>query len=383
MSQALLPTGCYDLLPPYARQETQLSSQLLDVFESYGYEQVSPPLLEFSDNLLAGRGASLSDQIFRVMDPAALKVMGIRPDMTLQIARIASSRLADAARPLRLCYHGLIMRMKAQALSSYRQLRQVGIELIGVSHPQADAEVVMVAAHALRRIGIVDLSIDISLPPLVTQLLNDTPLSEETREQLLKAVQQKDTAAVASYPFDQRDLLIALMKVSGPARNALASLARIKLPASIEGKVAELVTVVDAVLAEAPDHWNITLDITETTAMNYHTGPCFSFFLPGSSVEIGRGGRYTIQSAAGNESATGFTLYLETVMASIPAPTPAKKILLSPGTPRADLERLQQEGYITIQGVHLAIPLQEQAQALGCMALFSDGILQPVTGKKS
>src|ERR1700676_719395 len=99
MSKTLLPTGCYDLLPPQARQESELSSALLSVFESFGYEQVAPPLLEYSESLLSGRGASLSPQIFRVMDSGTHKVMGLRADITLQIARIAASRLAHAARP--------------------------------------------------------------------------------------------------------------------------------------------------------------------------------------------------------------------------------------------------------------------------------------------
>src|SRR3954466_4106982 len=102
MSKMLLPSGCYDLLPPDARHESELSHALLSTFESYGYEQVSPPLLEYSENLLAGRGAALSPYTFRVMDPGAHKVMGLRADITLQIARIASSRLAHAPRPLRL-----------------------------------------------------------------------------------------------------------------------------------------------------------------------------------------------------------------------------------------------------------------------------------------
>src|ERR1700722_15652438 len=100
MTKTLLPTGCYDLLPPQARQESELSSALLSVFESFGYAQVSPPLLEYSDGLGAGRGAARSPQIFRVMDPEAHKVMGLRADITLQIARIAVSRLGHAPRPL-------------------------------------------------------------------------------------------------------------------------------------------------------------------------------------------------------------------------------------------------------------------------------------------
>src|SRR5690606_36147989 len=127
---------------------SELSSALLSVFESFGYEQVSPPLLEYSDNLLTGRGAELSPQIFRVMDPGVHKVMGVRADITLQIARIAMSRLATAPRPLRLSYNGLILRMQGEQLKGDRQLRQAGIELIGASSPEADAEVILVAATA-------------------------------------------------------------------------------------------------------------------------------------------------------------------------------------------------------------------------------------------
>lgn len=134
MSKTLLPAGCYDVLPPFARQESELSAGLLSTFESFGYEQVSPPLIEYSESLLSGRGAALASQIFRLMDPDAHKVMGLRADITLQIARIATSRLAEAPRPLRLCYHGLILRMKGEQLKSDRQLRQAGIELIGPAY---------------------------------------------------------------------------------------------------------------------------------------------------------------------------------------------------------------------------------------------------------
>ena len=102
MMKTLLPPGCYDVLPPHARAESTLSARILDIFASYGYEQVAPPLLEYSDHLLAGRGAALSSQMFRVMDPTAHRVMAIRPDITLQIARIASGPLADTPRPLRV-----------------------------------------------------------------------------------------------------------------------------------------------------------------------------------------------------------------------------------------------------------------------------------------
>ena len=194
--KTLLPSGCYDFLPPYARQESEISGKLLSIFEQFGYEQVSPPLIEYSDNLLSGRGNSLSSQIFRVMDSASNKVMGIRADITMQVARIARTRLAHAPRPLRLCYNGLIMRMNGEQLNPNRQLHQAGIELIGASSAQADAEVIIVAAEALKKVGIKKISIDLNLAEIVPSLLATEKLEEEQARDLLAAIAHKDVAAL-------------------------------------------------------------------------------------------------------------------------------------------------------------------------------------------
>src|SRR5690606_23023687 len=106
-----------------------------------------------------------------VMDLHANKVMGLRADITLQIARIAAGRLGTAPRPLRLCYNGLILRMKGEDFRGDRQLRQAGIELIGAASPEADAEIIRVAAGALKRAGIRQLSIDLNLPGIAHDLL--------------------------------------------------------------------------------------------------------------------------------------------------------------------------------------------------------------------
>ncbi len=380
MSQSLLPNGCYDLLPPYARQESVLSYKLLEIFHRYGYEQVSPPLLEFSDNLLSGRGAGLSEQIFRVMDPAALKVMGIRPDITLQIARIAGGRLADAPRPLRLCYDGMILRMKAQGIKSERQFRQVGIELVGIPHPDADAEVIMVAAQALKQIGIDALCIDISLPTLVSTLIAESSLSETAKQSLLLAIQQKDLSAVRGYSFTHKELLLAMMQLPHSAKAALTKLQTMAIPEALKASMDELVSVASSVLAQAPASWQVTLDITEASAMNYHSGPCFSFFLPGSSLEIGRGGRYTIEHASGSESATGFTLYVDTVQSSLPPLAEARKILVAQTATPEEIQQLHRDGYLTLRALSGHGDLLHQAKHLGCEAVFAQGKLQPLTG---
>ena len=140
-------------------------------FAAHGYERVKPPLLEFEDSLLAGSGADLAEQTFRLMDPDTRRMMGLRADMTPQIARIASTRLAGAARPLRLSYSGQCLRVHGGQLAPERQMTQAGIELIGTDSPAADAEIVLVGAEALASLGLARVSFDLTLPPLVAPSL--------------------------------------------------------------------------------------------------------------------------------------------------------------------------------------------------------------------
>ncbi len=242
---------------------------MLSVFEGFGYEQVSPPLLEYSESLLAGRGASLSPKIFRVMDPGAHKVMGIRADITLQIARIAASRLAHAPRPLRLCYNGLILRMQGEQLKAERQLRQAGIELIGAASPDADAEVILVAAEALKKAGITQLSIDLNLPGIVGSLLASEKLSNEQAEKLFAAVKHKDVSTLKTLSFGYRDTLIGLIASAGPADAAMTAIGRLDLPESARRQLRDLQEVVELLKEAGGPQWTLTIDVTENRGLAF------------------------------------------------------------------------------------------------------------------
>jgi len=369
MSKALLPSGCYDLLPPVARHESELSHLLLSTFESHGYEQVSPPLLEYSENLLAGRGAALSPYTFRVMDPTAHKVMGLRADITLQIARIAETRLAHAPRPLRLSYNGLILRMQGEQLKNDRQLRQAGIELIGASSPEADAEVILVAAGALRKAGIGALSIDINLPGIVASLLASEKLDSDQLKLLFEAVSCKDLSTLSTLQFSYRDSLVGLMQSAGPAAAALAAISRLDLPESARAQLRELQSVVQILAGSAPPEWTLTVDITENRGLDYHSGICFSIFIPGAACEVGRGGRYLIQDT----QATGFTLYVETLRELLPEPRRQQRIFVAEGIAGGQAQALQAEGYVTVFGLPEFSRAEDEAKRLGCEWIFKDG----------
>jgi len=368
--KTLLPPGCYDVLPPFARQESRLSSAILDIFASYGYEQVSPPLLEYSDNLLAGRGAELSRQMFRVMDPTAHRVMAIRPDITLQIARIAGNLLKDSPRPLRLCYNGLILRLQGEQLKNDRQLRQAGIELIGASSPAADAEVIIIAARALAKVGITHFTIDLNLPSIVAALVAEDVLGADEVQILTDALAHKNTAAFDKLPLTYKTALTVLVENAGDAQTALRVIETLDLPDSARELCRNLREVVTLIEQQKEPGCTITVDATESQGYAYHSGVGFTIFVPGVAHEVGRGGRYRVEG----EDATGFTLYVETLRSLLPAPVAQEKVLVAAGTGKQECESLQSKGYASVY----ALPggeLMQQARALGCTYIFEKGKL--------
>ena len=183
---ALLPAGLRDLLPPDAETEAAAVETLMDVFAGHGYQRVKPPLLEFEASLLSGSGAAIAEQTFRLMDPDSQRMMGPRADTTPQVARIATTRLINAPRPLRLSYAGQCLRVRGSELAPDRQIAQAGIELIGQDSPEADAEIVLVAAEALDSVGLTRVSFDLTLPTLVPTLMDDAGIAGAQRGALVR-----------------------------------------------------------------------------------------------------------------------------------------------------------------------------------------------------
>src|SRR5947199_8302668 len=132
---ALLPAGLYDLLPPEAEIEAALTARLMGVFAAHGYQRVKPPLVEFEDTLLAGPGTAMASDTFRTMDPISHRMVGVRADMTPQVARIAATRLLHRPRPLRLSYAGQVLRVRGSAMRPEPPIGQAGAALMGAGGP--------------------------------------------------------------------------------------------------------------------------------------------------------------------------------------------------------------------------------------------------------
>lgn len=365
---ALLPYGLRDLLPPDAETEAASVGALMAVFAAHGYERVKPPLIEFEDSLLAGAGAAMADQIFRVMDPDTHRMLGIRADMTPQVARIATTRMAHMPRPLRLSYAGQCLRLQAQAPAADRQVAQAGIELIGADSAVADAETVLVAAEALAALGLDRISIDLTLPMLAPALLDGAGLTGPARQALAHALDRKDAAAVRDQGGALAPLLTRLLEVAGPVAPALVALAKLDLPPAAAGLVDRLRAVVAAIVTQNPA-LRLTLDPIEFRGFAYHTGVCATFYALGRHEMLGRGGAYR----SGEEPATGITLFPDAVLRACAPGSRRTRVFVPAGTPGSVGAALRAQGYATVAALGSDNPAW-----LGCTHIVRDGTAVPL-----
>ena len=367
---ALLPTGMYDLLPPEAEIEARIMARLMATLTAHGYEWVKPPLVEFEDTLLSGVGAAMAASTFRIMDPASHRMIGVRADMTPQIARIAATRLADAPRPLRLSYAGQVLRVTGSEIRPERQVGEVGAELIGAAGPAADVEAIAVAGEALAAIGVPHLSVDITLPTLVPAVAEAYGIPDVRAAALRAALDHKDTAAVAAIAGEAGELLGHLLAAAGPAASTLAALDCLDLPARARIERARLGTVLDGLSAAAPK-LKVTVDPVENRGFEYHTGISFTFFAGSSGTlgplgELGRGGRYQAGYPAAPEPATGFTLYTDTILRTLPHAGALARLLLPFGADSARARELREAGWITVAALEPVGNWRAEARRLGC-----------------
>jgi ATP phosphoribosyltransferase regulatory subunit len=361
---ALLPAGLHDLLPPDAEREAALVECAMGVFKAHGYERVKPPLAEFEESLLSGVGRAWSLQTFRLLDPDSQRMMAIRADMTLQVARLSATRLIKAPRPLRLSYSGEVLRVGGAQLSPERQFRQIGCELIGSLEPGADAEIIVLATDALHRLGVRGLSIDLNLPTLVPLIFAAYGITGEVERQLAAALTHRDRSVAGAAP-QVGPLLLALLEIAGPADAALKKLEAVHLPESARPTRDRLIETVRIIRQTHPE-LKLTVDPLERQGFEYQTGLSFTIFARGVRRELGRGGRYRIGGDAGGEPAVGFSLFADALARAAPHLEKVRRVFLPLGTTPADAHRLRKEGWATITGLTCADDNRAEAKRLGC-----------------
>ncbi|MDP4605000.1 MAG: ATP phosphoribosyltransferase regulatory subunit, partial [Erythrobacter sp.] len=244
----LLPEGLEDRLPLEAARITAAMRACLDVLDAHGYDRVRPPLLEFEASLagrMAGAVAGEARAMFRFVDPASLRTLALRSDITPQIGRIAATSMAGAARPLRLAYCGDTVVIKASQLDPARERLQLGAELIGADSVAAASEAVMLAVEALQAAGLTGISVDFTLPDLVDTLsARALPLAPEQIEAVRRELDTKDAGGLkaaggAAY--------LPLLYATGPFASALAALREVDAGGALKSRLDGLAAIAAAV----------------------------------------------------------------------------------------------------------------------------------------
>ncbi len=361
--KGLLPTGLSDLLAPHAAMDAQAMDAVLSCFAHFGYQRIKPPLLEFEQSLLAdGPGAKLADQTFRLLDPISRRMMGLRADMTAQIARISGTRLADQARPLRLAYGGEVMRVVPDVLNPERQLVQAGAEIIGRDDEGAVTEIILVGMRALKQAGLEGLTIDLGCPHLAELVAGDelSCMDAGLKSQLIEAIANRDLSALSGLPVAAAGQLASILEASGASPQSLRALCG-GLPAHAGGRLSAYLDVAEALAGLIPDA-ALTLDPLDMQGLGYHTTLSFSVFAGSVRGAVARGGAYR---TGYDEAAVGLSVYMERVLRGLSAPEPAPVIYIPAALGFAVGLGFVGRGRHIIYGTSAA-DTDKEARALGC-----------------
>lgn len=292
----LLPAGIDEILPAEAQVMEGLRRELLDLYRGWGYELVIPPFIDYLDSLLTGTGHDLDLQTFKLTDQVTGRLLGVRADMTPQVARIDAHHLRRES-PTRLCYLGTVLHTRSDGFAGTRSPMQLGAEIYGHSGVASDAEILRLVVLTLRLAGIEGTYLDLGHVGIFRGLARQAGLAEIQEQALFEVLQRKAIPELAE--------LLTRFGVGGAPRRMLLELAELNGDDALERARYALALAQPAVLA-ALDHlaglaeelkrWlpevPVHFDLAELRGYHYKTGMVFAAFVPGWGMEIARGGRY-------------------------------------------------------------------------------------------
>jgi ATP phosphoribosyltransferase regulatory subunit len=315
MRKWVLPDFVEDVLPPTAAHMERTRRALLDAFATHGYELVNPPLIEHLDALLTGTGRDLEHNTFKLIDPLSGKLLGVRPDITPQVARIDASYFPDDE-SRRFCYAGEVLRTHA-SLGASRALMQVGAELFGDATVNGDVEIVKLMIEAARVVNASPLLLDCGHVGVFKAVAKHFELSPKATAAVDAALAAKSASALDSIKtlsVEARGVFAALTTLFGPAKTVLQR-ARAVLPRNVDITAAlDQLEAVAAAIAESGAQ--CSLDLADLPGLDYHTGLVFVAYLQNNSHAahvVARGGRYDgvgevfMQGNKAGRPATGFS----------------------------------------------------------------------------
>jgi ATP phosphoribosyltransferase regulatory subunit len=330
-----LPDGVEEVLPAQAASVERLRRQLLDLYRSWGYQLVIPPLMEFTESLLIGMGADIDLLTFKMTDQLSGRTLGIRADITPQVARIDAHSLAQEGTS-RLCYAGSTLNTRPKTLMASRTPIQLGAELYGDESLAADLEIIRLMLETLHVAGLKNLSLDLGHVGVYKAVIAEAGLNEEQERTVFDALQRKSVpdleVALADAAPEIMQLIISLAGLHGPEQ--VLDKARELLAHSAPAAIAAIDTLADAAAEIRALHpeLDIYFDLSELRGYHYHTGIVFAAYVPGHGQALANGGRYNDVGAVFGRArpATGFATDLKALMNLLPAQTQESAAISAP-----------------------------------------------------
>ena len=355
MPNWLLPEHIADVLPSEARKIEELRRLMLDNFRLYGYELVMPPLLEYVDSLLTGAGKDTDLRTFKLVDQISGRMLGLRADMTIQVARI-DAHLLNRDSVTRLCYAGSVLHTRPSGLHATREPLQIGAEIYGHAGLEADAEIQELALASLAMAGFAHVRLDLSHVGVLRTLLEHDAVARKDEAALYTLLRAKDTpgldALSAGYAPATRAALLALPNLYGDID--VLSRARDVLPAlpGITRALAELAALAASALGRA----EVAIDLADLRGYAYESGAMFALYVPGLPNSVANGGRYDhVGEAFGRaRPATGFSLDLRELARLLPTAERKHSIRAPWGNApelREVIAQLRKTGEVVIQSL--------------------------------
>ncbi len=309
----VLPDGVNEITSELAAPLEKLRREILDEFSAWGYDLVFPPLIEFLDSILIGSGTELDLQTFKLTDQLSGKLMGVRADMTPQVARI-DAHVRQKNEPDRLCYLGPVLRAKAHGVGGSRTPIQLGAELFGHSGVASDIEIVSLMLKVLKTANVNNICLDIGHVGIFRAIMSKANLTIADENKIRNILQRKATAELEmllsslNVDVDVTSMLLALPDLYGDIE--VLQIARDKLDSTIpaiEDALLEVESLVDAI--KPNKEVKLNFDLAELRGYSYHTGLVFAAFIDGKGASIAKGGRYDAigKSFGRARPATGFS----------------------------------------------------------------------------
>ena len=340
MPNWLLPENIADVLPSEARKIEELRRLMLDNFRRYGYELVMPPMLEYLESLLTGAGTDMDLRTFKLVDQLSGRTMGVRADMTTQVARI-DAHLLNRASVTRLCYAGSTLHTRPSGLHATREPLQIGAEIYGHAGLEADAEIQALALESLALAGVISVRLDLCHVGIVRAILAGDVHAQASETALFGLLKAKDVPGLRSltahFGAIARDAILALPDLYGDAGTLLRARAILPALPGISAALDDLEALVALAGSAA-----VTIDLADLRGYQYESGAMFAAYVPGLPNAVARGGRYDhVGEAFGRaRPATGFSMDLRELARLLPSAERKRAIRAPWGTDVALREKI-------------------------------------------